>query len=249
MKTLEPSYIVNPTSTPATFDVVVLYVDGVPACSGAVVSPTAVLTAAHCVSHASPRSLSITIGTAAPSRPLLPVSVGVDPAYDAERHLHDLAVLQFDQPLASQPLPISTAGLEVGTVVSLAGIGMTDPSTPPVEGFTPAVNEGTARVAQVEKSWVRLDGAPSFSCQGDSGGPVVVQRGGTFELVGAVTAGDQNCREYSIVARVDNNAWLTSELRAPPVVGGCSAAGSAPALATFLFAVLALRRRFRRAAR
>ncbi|MBX7096488.1 MAG: trypsin-like serine protease [Myxococcaceae bacterium] len=241
-----PSYIINPTATPADFDVVVLHVRGVPACSGAVVAPTVVVTAAHCVAQVSKDAVTASVGT--PSSDVrVPSSVELDPSYDSTRHLHDLAVLRFDQPLASKPLALATRPAEVGTLVSLAGIGATDASAAPVEGFEPKVNEGTARVAQVEASWLRLDGAPSFSCHGDSGGPVTVQDGSGYRLVGVVTAGDEKCSAYSVVARVDNSKWLTSQLGPEPIVGGCAVApGGGAGLGLVLLLAAALRRSRRR---
>jgi Trypsin len=183
---------------------------GFPGCSGTVVAPTIVLTAAHCVADTRPAGVGISVRI--DDRIFVPRSAEIDPAYRADLHLHDLAILHFDESLPSAIATLSDTPPDAGEAVLLSGIGRTDDGSHLDPSAVPPLHQGTARIAEVASAWVRLEPGPSLSCDGDSGGPVSVTRGARLDVIAVVTAGDADCTTLSIASRVDQNAWLHARL-------------------------------------
>ncbi|MFN3855600.1 MAG: S1 family peptidase [Phreatobacter sp.] len=164
-------------------------------CSGAVIAPSLVLTAAHCVDG----NDHLAVLVFGPGRtPLVnPVSArAVHPAYrrsdwQARRTAVDLAVVRTTRPVGAGLRPAVLASGAVpaaGSAIRLAGWG-------------PA-SEGDSRSAGVLRSaaltvtgspstyQVRLTGsggAPLGACTGDSGGPAFALQSGRPVLVGVVS--------------------------------------------------------------
>jgi trypsin len=83
-------------------------------CSGSLIAPTEVLTAAHCVKSGKRRQLSVFAGSPwiSPGRraPRIKVAaVIVDPAYNGRRDAHDFAVLTLASAPQAQPIALATA--------------------------------------------------------------------------------------------------------------------------------------------
>ena len=151
------------------------------ACSGTVIAPHAVLTAAHCVREPVE---AIILG-----QRVAPIAAVVAPGFDATTLANDLAVLVFDTPLAPAPLAIATPAPAVGVAMDLVGFGRTAPDD--TQPF--AQRSGTATVAQAASATGIVSHGPAFTCEGDSGGPALV--GGA--IVGVTSSGDAACAEHS----------------------------------------------------
>jgi secreted trypsin-like serine protease len=177
---------------------------GVPWCSGTVVAPTAILTAAHCVTNRNPAALeAVVVGRRIPV-----ASVMVHPGYDRAGSIMDLAVVRTTTVMvgggvraALLPEQGDLSVAAPGSVVRAAGYGCSA-ELPGPAGSTTCIGRGTARfvdmtvrnAADCERALTELglsgyraevelcaggwapDGSGADTCRGDSGGPLLTAR-------------------------------------------------------------------------
>jgi antitoxin component YwqK of YwqJK toxin-antitoxin module/V8-like Glu-specific endopeptidase len=164
-------------------------------CTGALIAPRVVLTAAHCTSSFPLVGSRVYAGTDLASEPGQRLDVAElrrHPGWTAENpRVNDIALLVLEEPAPIAPvLPIETAldSAFVGTTVRVAGFGMDD------AGQVGTKRQGTARVTALAADTFDLAAAPAMSCAGDSGGPVLVDVGGESRVAGVTSFGDAACR-------------------------------------------------------
>lgn len=174
-------------------------------CSGTLIAPRVVVTAAHCLGFDPPNVHQVFFGASfAAGGTSIPVVGGrVHPDYDASTHANDIAVLvlESEAPSSVTPIPMRRTALPdiTGTTVRMIGFGITDIAATE----TGERRSGTGRVTVVGADDITMEPAPAMSCHADSGGPVLADLGDGEELVGVTSYGDAACAQTGVAMRVD----------------------------------------------
>jgi secreted trypsin-like serine protease len=205
-------------------------------CGATVVSPTAVVTAAHCVVDTGIASFQIVTGTDTLSgggQRLDTAGIDVDPGFDPARTGHDAAVIHLASATTSPPIAIATAGqarlAAPGTKLLLTGWGLVAnnnaaaPDTLQQADITTASNSRCradyGRAFNGRQMICTTGGLPD-ACRGDSGGPLVSVDGPAPTLVGIVSFGGRRCgdrRHPGVYTRVSfESSFLQAALSRPP---------------------------------
>jgi secreted trypsin-like serine protease len=247
------SAIVDGTDDDGDPEVVALLANGAPTCSGTVVAPTVVLTAAHCVTPVPPDQV---VAAPIPSagHAIDVIGSAADPAFDPETLANDLGVVFLSSPIAVQPAALADTAPQPGGVLRVVGFGGTSP-VEPVEARRERI--GFVRVVSVRASSFTTEPYPSQPCGGDSGGAAFPRTGGVLVLAGVVSSGDAACTAVANFTRVDvARTWMDTQLAPgePPSVR-CSVTHIVPAgefaptwvgVWTFLLPLVRTRRRLGR---
>lgn len=174
-------------------------------CSGTLVAPRVVLTAAHCVLDEAPRgSLEVFFGDelGADGAYVVVLRQTVHPDFDDETSRDDLALLLLaaDAPVESLPLPtVSVDDLPMGSPLRAVGFGQTGRTV----RDSGTKREGILTLSEVRGGAFDATANPSMTCVGDSGGPVFADIDGVAQLVGVTSRGDFSCMDFALNMRVD----------------------------------------------
>lgn len=209
-----------------TGDLVGNFSSGVfPYCSGALISPTVFVTAAHC--DLGNMRVMVTFDEKPGSGPFT-VRHGTyfaDPLYRSRQDdPHDLAVVVLDEPvLGITPARLPTAGLldslSKDQKITAAGYGGQEPVIVKGSGVVIAYQDNreyaVGTLNAINPAWLRVSQNPAKGdaggCYGDSGGPNFLG-GGSQEtnILAAITiTGDYVCRATNVVYRLDTPSART----------------------------------------
>lgn len=181
--------------------VVMLYDnDSKKVCTGTLIAPQLVITAAHCVGR---KQDGITL------------AFGVDPMsgkyvsrksvaflthnlYSSAKNLHDLAIIRFNgqAPRGYQPAVVAPASFPVKTPYAFSAIGYGRLSGLPAASEKDAQGSGRLRstdlnikaLSKDEKTFIVNQSQGRGICSGDSGGPALMRLGGKDYIVGVASA-------------------------------------------------------------
>jgi hypothetical protein len=156
-------------------------------CSGALIAPRVVLSAAHCFVGGSDSAMnSVTFDSPLGTQPRAIAIRGMSilPDFDPITLANDVALILLAEDAPRAPMPWGLAHSTVGSVFGIAGYGSHEHRQPDLSRTV-----GTARLAEWVGRQGRFDPAPSQACRGDSGGPILDDS----VVVGVISSGNATC--------------------------------------------------------
>ncbi len=176
-------------------------------CSGVLIAPRVLLTAAHCLDlFPGPGAMEVAFSdrvTGSGDRWVTVIAGAKHPKWDRAARRYDAALLRLADPVDAPPLAFDGPGpvaTEVGQPLRAIGFGVSTPGESATAGIK---REGMMTLSEVDEFTFFAKPSPGLSCEIDSGGPVLIRRAGIEQLLGITISGDPGCAQYARHTRVD----------------------------------------------
>ncbi len=195
--------ITNGDDDDADAAVVALLNGGKIFCTGALITPNVIVTAAHCVDPSPPDQVYFG------SRPnpkkgtfINVVDTKVHPDFDEDSLSNDIALVVIETKAPATPLNVFTKDFDksfIGRPIRLVGFGVKNGG----DEADLRKREGTTTIASYGDDDFRFKPGPSQTCNGDSGGPALATFGDHEAIIGLASSGDSDCKDYGRDMRID----------------------------------------------
>lgn len=211
-------------------------------CSGTLITPNVVMTAAHCLYGSSTSNVQVMFGNSVGSGTYVQTSEAlIHPGYDDYSLVNDIALLRLSSsaPANVAPIPALPPGLALsaadeGSSIDISGFGQTEYNT---SGDKLHVSVALSKVCpdgangcSFGSGWavpasIGYPRSPGGTCYGDSGGPAFLDRAGVTYAVGVTSYGDQGCTIWGVSTKVDDFSSFINNFIGSVIPEDCSTAG------------------------
>jgi hypothetical protein len=179
-------------------------------CTGTLVAPRIVVTAAHCLNTVDTAQLmtvtfAADVSTATDAERVRTIDARIDPAWTSG--FDDVALLRLEQDAPVAPAMLDLASpAKTSASVTVVGFGADG------VGNTGKRLSGASLVGAVRPGDFDITASPAMTCNGDSGGPAFENDGAGERFVGIASYGDEACTTGTEM-RVDAlSSFLTSAM-------------------------------------
>ena len=179
-------------------------------CTGTLVAPRIVVTAAHCLNDVDTAQLmavtfAADVATATDADRVRAIDARIDPTWTSG--VDDVALLRLEQDAPVAPATLDLASpAKTSASVTVVGFGADG------AGNTGKRLSGTALVGTVRAGDFEITASPAMTCNGDSGGPAFETEGSGEQIVGITSYGNEACTTGTEM-RVDAlSSFLTSAM-------------------------------------
>ncbi len=176
-------------------------------CTGTVIAPRVVLTAAHCLAEfGSAQGHSFYIGTNAndlSSGTVIEITELIPHAeFTMDGNSYDIGLVRLAEDAPVEPVAFNAREMDnsfIGQNPLFVGFGVTSGQSED-SGLKRSVN---VPITSYEADGFRYELPNKGTCFGDSGGPAFLEVDETLKVIGVTSWGDQDCAEFGVNTRTD----------------------------------------------